>query len=211
MLNSLARSAVSRVTDPIGRGLLRLGLSPDLVTVIGTAGVVAGAITLLGTGHLFAGTVVVTIFVFFDLFDGAMARARGYGTDFGVVLDASCDRIADGAVFGALAYWAFVQADQPALGLAALLSLITGQIVSYIKARADSVNLRISGGLAERAERNVLGLVGAGLAGLGVPHVLAVCLWVLAVLSVVTVVQRLVQVRQAFLRRETPAGGLVDG
>ena len=206
MLNSLARAAVSKVTDPIGRGLLRLGLSPDLVTVIGTAGVVGGAIALLGTGHLFAGTMVVTFFVLFDLFDGAMARARGYGTTFGEVLDASCDRIADGAVFGALAYYAFVGLNQPALGAAALIALATGQIVSYIKARSDAVDLRISGGLAERAERNVLGLVGAGLHGLGVPYALAVCLWALAAASLITVVQRLIQVRQAYLDTGTAGG-----
>ena len=131
-----------------------------------------------------------------DLVDGAMARARGYGTDFGVVLDASCDRIADGAVFGALAYYAFTT-DQPWLGVAALICLVTGQVISYVKARADSVHLKIGGALAERAERNLLGLVGAGLAGLGVPYALDIGLWVLAVAGLVTVVQRLVQVHRA--------------
>ncbi|AZI57719.1 CDP-alcohol phosphatidyltransferase family protein [Nakamurella antarctica] len=201
MLNGLARDAVSRVTDPVGRGLLKLGLTPDAVTVIGTVGAVVGAIWLFGIGQLFAGTMVVTFFVLFDLFDGAMARARGYGTDFGVVLDASCDRIADGAVFGALAFYSFVYLDQPSVGVAALLSLVTGQVVSYIKARADSVGLTISGALAERAERNVLGLVGAGLQGLGVPHALEICLWILAAASVFTVVQRLLQVRAAYQQR----------
>ena len=119
-------------------GLLRAGLSPDLVTVIGTIGVVAGSVALLGTGHLFWGCMVVTVFVLADLVDGAMARARGYGTDFGVVLDASCDRIADGALFGALAFYAF-SSDQRVLGVAALICLVTGQVISYVKARADSV------------------------------------------------------------------------
>ena len=77
MLNSLARSSVSKVTDPIGRGLLRAGLSPDLITVIGTIGVVAGSVALLAPGYLFWGCMVVTIFVLADLVDGAMARARG--------------------------------------------------------------------------------------------------------------------------------------
>lgn len=199
MLNSLARSSVSKVTDPIGKGLLRAGLSPDLVTVLGTVGVVAGSVALIAPGHLFWGTMVVTVFVMFDLFDGAMARARGYGTDFGVVLDASCDRIADGALFGALAFYAF-SADQRVLGAAALICLVTGQVISYVKARADSVGLIIGGALAERAERNVLGLIGAGLAGVGVPHALDVCLWILAVAGLLTVVQRLVQVRRAAVK-----------
>jgi CDP-diacylglycerol--glycerol-3-phosphate 3-phosphatidyltransferase len=203
MLNSWARASVSKVTEPIGRGLLRTGLTPDVVTVVGTAGAVAGSVGLLARGDLFVGTVVVTVFVLFDLFDGAMARVRGFGTAFGVVLDASCDRIADAALFGSLAYFAFVHAGSRALGVAALLALGSGQVVSYIKARADSVSLPIKGAIAERAERNVLGLVGAGLSGLGVPYVLDVLLWLLAVASVVTVVQRLVQVRMAAVRADT--------
>ncbi len=203
MLNTFARSAVSKVADPVGRSLLRVGLSPDAVTLIGTAGVVAGAVVLFGLGELFAGTLVITAFVLMDLVDGAMARARGYSTDFGVVLDAGCDRVADGAVFGAIAYYCFTRADAPDIGVAALVCLVTAQVISYIKARADSVNLPIGGALAERAERNLLGLVGTGLAGLGVPHALAVLLWVLAAASVVTVVQRMLQVRQAYLARAT--------
>lgn len=197
MLNALARGSVSRVTDPIGRGLLRMGFTPDVVTVIGTVGAVAASLALFGTGHLFWGTMAVTAFVFFDLFDGAMARARGYGTDFGVVLDASCDRIADGALFGALAYYCLVDKQDKALGIACLIILVAGQVISYVKARADSVGLHIGGAIAERAERNVLGLVGAGLAGLGLPLALPICLWLLAAACLVTVVQRLLQVRRA--------------
>ena len=205
MLNALARASVSKVTDPVGRGLLRIGLSPDVVTVAGTVGVVGGSVGLIATGHLLAGTIVVTAFVLFDLLDGAMARARGFGTDFGVVLDASCDRIADGALFGSVAYYAFAHAASPPLGVAALVALVSGQVVSYVKARADSVALPIGGALAERAERNVLGLVGTGLAGIGVAYSLEVLLWVLAAACVVTVVQRLTQVRIAYLARERSA------
>lgn len=202
MLNALARASVSKVTDPIGRGLLRIGLSPDLVTLVGTVGVVGGSVGLIATGYLLAGTIVVTAFVLFDLLDGAMARARGYGTDFGVVLDASCDRVADGALFGSIAYYAFADAGSAPLGVAALVALVSGQVVSYVKARADSVSLPIGGALAERAERNVLGLVGTGLAGIGVPDGLEILLWVLAAGCVITVVQRLTQVRIAYLQRE---------
>lgn len=207
MLNSWARASVSKLTEPVGRGLLRAGLTPDAVTVLGTVGVVAGSVCLLATGHLFLGTVAVTVFVLFDLFDGAMARVRGFGTAFGVVLDASCDRIADAALFGSLAYFSFAHAGSTSLGIAALLALGAGQVVSYIKARADSVSLPIKGAIAERAERNVLGLVGAGLSGLGVPYALDVLLWLLAVASVATVVQRLVQVRMAAVRADAARRG----
>lgn len=204
MLNSFARVPVSKLSDPIGRFLLRTGLTPNIVTIIGTFGVVGGSVGLLATDQLFWGTVVVTVFVLFDLLDGAMARARGYGTPFGVVLDASCDRIADGALFGSIALWAFVYGESVHLGIAALIAVVGGHTVSYIKARADSVNLHISGGLAERAERNIIGLVGTGLAGLGVPLVLPILLWVLAVASALTVIQRLVQVHRAAVRQEAP-------
>ncbi|WP_029137293.1 phosphatidylinositol phosphate synthase [Nakamurella lactea] len=205
MLNSVARSAVSKVVDPIGRAFLRIGLTPDAVTLIGTAGVVIGAVVLFPLGHLLAGTLVITAFVLFDLIDGAMARARGHGTDFGVVLDATCDRIADGAVFGAIAYYCFTRGDAPEIGVAALICLVTAQVISYVKARADSVNLKIGGALAERAERNLLALFGTGLAGMGIPHVLAILLWILAAASAATVVQRLLQVRKAYLDRESTA------
>lgn len=206
MLNTFARSAVSKVVDPIGRAFLRIGLTPDTVTLIGTAGVVVGAIALLAFGQLFWGTVVITAFVLFDLVDGAMARARGHGTDFGVVLDATCDRIADGAVFGAIAYWCFTRGGVSEVGVAALVCLVTAQVISYVKARADSVDLPIGGALAERAERNLLALFGTGLEGLGVPHVLAVLLWILAAASVFTVAQRLWQVRRVHLQRAAGTG-----
>lgn len=202
MLNSLARGSVSKILDPIGRALLRTGLTPNMVTVIGTLGVVGGAIGLIATGNLLAGTIVITFFVLFDLLDGAMARARGHGTAFGVVLDASCDRLADGALFGSVAFYAFYYADSPQLGIAALLTMGLSQVVSYIKARADSVALMIGGSIAERAERNVLGLLGTGLAGFGVPFVLSILTWVLAAACLVTVVQRLLQVRLAAGRQD---------
>lgn len=199
MLNSIARGAVSTITDPIGRGLLKAGLSPNIITIVGTVVVCVGSIGLLAPGYLFVGTMVVTVFVFFDLFDGAMARAGGKSTPFGVVLDASCDRIADGAVFGSIAFYCFTS-GQRWLGVATLVSLVTGQVVSYVKARADSVNLPIGGALAERAERFLLSLFGTGLAGLGVPYALAILSWVLAVASTLTMVQRLVQVYLSYRR-----------
>ena len=197
MLNSIARATTSRVMDPIGRGLLRIGLSPDTVTVIGTIGAVAAATLLIGAGVLFWGTVAVTAFVLFDLVDGAMARARGYGTDYGIVLDASCDRLADGALFGAIAFYCFTQLDDRLLAVAALICLVAGQLISYIKARAEGAGLRVVGGLVERAERLILALVGTGLAGLGVPYALDVALWVLAAASVWTVGQRLAEARRS--------------
>jgi CDP-diacylglycerol--glycerol-3-phosphate 3-phosphatidyltransferase len=194
MLNIFARASVSRVTDPIGAWLVRSGLSPNTMTVIGTAGAVVGALWLFPTGHLLAGTFVVWGFAMFDLLDGAMARARGAGTKFGTVLDASCDRIADGALLAGITWYCFVIAKNLPLAAAALVCLVLAQVISYIKARAEATGLTADGGLVERAERLIITLVGAGLDGWGVPRALDVALWLLVGGSVFTVVQRMVAV-----------------
>lgn len=192
MLNAHARVHVNRVADPVGRWLVAHGVTANAVTVAGTLGTVAAALWFMPRGDLLAGALVVTVFVFFDLVDGAMARAGGgAGTPFGAILDSACDRIADGAVFCGLAWWALTIGHDHPTGAAALICLVSGQLVSYVKARAEGVGVDVDGGLVERAERLVIALVGAGLAGLGVPFALAVALWLLAAGSVWTVVQRL--------------------
>jgi len=196
MLNIFARASVSRVTDPIGAWLVRLGLTPNSVTVLGTLGTVAATLWFFPRGQLFVGTLAVTAFVLFDLLDGAMARAQGSGTPFGAVLDAGCDRIADGALFAALAWYAFDTGNRW-LAAASLISLVAAQVVSYVKARAEASGLSADGGLAERAERLIMVLVGSGLSGLGVPYILDVALWLCAALTAATVVQRLLSARRS--------------
>jgi CDP-diacylglycerol--glycerol-3-phosphate 3-phosphatidyltransferase len=161
--NIVARASVGRVTDPIGRALARRGVPPDLVTALGTAGSVAASLWFLPRGELVVGVLVITVFVLLDLVDGAMARAAGGGTRFGAVLDSTCDRLADGALFAGLTWWCLRLGDQPHTAVAAMLSLVAGQVVSYLKARAEAGGLSAQGGLVERAERLILALVGAGL------------------------------------------------
>ncbi len=204
MLNIFARASVSRVTDPIGERLVRVGLTPNAMTLIGTAGAVGFALWLFPTGHLLAGTLTVWGFVMLDLLDGAMARARGGGTKFGAVLDSTCDRIADGALMAAITWYAFAVAGSRALAAAALICLVLGQIISYIKARAEASGLSANVGLVERAERLIIALVGTGLQGFGVPHAVDVALWLLVAGSVITVGQRLVAVRQSADAAPTP-------
>ncbi|MDQ3404557.1 MAG: CDP-alcohol phosphatidyltransferase family protein [Actinomycetota bacterium] len=201
MLNIFARASVSRVTDPVGAWLVRTRLTPNAMTVIGTVGAVAGALWLFPTGHLLAGTFVVWGFAMFDLLDGAMARALGGGTRYGAVLDASCDRIADGALFCGIVWYCFAVGNRP-LAVAALVCLVLGQVVSYVKARAEASGLAADGGLVERAERLILTLAGTGLSGFGVPYALDVALWVLAAGSVYTVGQRLIAVRRSALEED---------
>ncbi len=205
MLNIHARTAVSKALEPLGGGLARVGVTPNVITVIGTVGVVVGCLAFFATGWWITGTVVVTAFVLLDLVDGAVARAGGRASAFGSVLDSSCDRIADAAIFGAVA-WYFARHDQRWMLLAALLCLVLGSLTSYIRARAEAAGLTATVGIAERAERLIAVLVGTALTGLGVPFVLAAALWLLVAASAITVGQRFATVyRQAHEPAREPA------
>ena len=207
MLNIFARASVSRVTDPIGVRLVRLGLTPNGMTLIGTAGAIGFSLWLFPAGHLLAGTFVVWGFMMLDLLDGAMARAQGGGTRFGGVLDSTCDRLADGALLAAIAWYAFEVAESRSLAAAALICLVLGQVVSYIKARAEAAGLSANVGLVERAERLIIALAGTGLTGFGIPYAVDVALWLLVAGSVITVVQRIVAVRRSATAIPTSEAG----
>ena len=191
MLSIRGRASVSKVTLPLGRALLRTGLTPDAMTVIGTVATVAAAVTLFPSGHLFWGAMVIWLFVMFDMLDGAMARARGGGTRFGAVLDATCDRIADGAIFAGLAWWCAWTVPHQWLFVATMICLVTSQVISYAKARAEASGLYGDGGLIERPDRLIIVLVGAGFTGLGLWWAIHVAMWLLAIGSVITVGQRM--------------------
>jgi phosphatidylinositol phosphate synthase len=194
----LTRAAFVKLTTPVARAFLRAGFTPDSITIIGTAASVIGALTLFPIGELFWGAVVVTFFVLADMLDGAMARESGGGTRFGAVLDATCDRIGDGAVFGGLLWWAAFGLHRPPLVVATLICLITSQVISYIKARAEASGLNGGGGIIERPERLIIVLVGAGLSDFPfypLPWALPIAMWVLAVASLITLGQRLHTVR----------------
>jgi CDP-diacylglycerol---glycerol-3-phosphate 3-phosphatidyltransferase len=197
MLNIFARASVSRVTDPVGAWLVRAGLSPNAVTVIGTCCAAVTALVCFPTNHLFIGSALVTVFVLFDLLDGSMAMTSGRVTRFGNELDDSCDRIVDGVVYGCITWWALVVAHDEIVGAAALISLVAAQVISYVKARAEAAGLDGNGGLVERAERFIIALVGTGLQGLGVPYAARIGLCLLAVLTVITVGQRLAAVQRS--------------
>src|SRR6201997_4902836 len=193
-----SRAAFAPLPEATARAALRIGLTPDAVTILGTIASVAGALTLFPMGRLFAGTLVVWFFVLFDMLDGAMARERGGGTRFGAVLDATCDRVSDGAVFCGLLWWIAFGLRDRLLVVATLICLVTSQVISYIKARAEASGLRGDGGIIERPERLIIVLVGAGVSDLPafpLPWALPVAMWLLAAASLVTCAQRLHRVR----------------
>ena len=194
----MTRAAYEKLSRPLAKAALRAGFTPDSITILGTAGTVLSALTLFPIGQLWWGAFSVCIFVLADMLDGAMARERGGGTRFGAVLDATCDRIGDGAVFCGLLWWATFGLESTSLIVATLICLVTSQVISYIKARAEASGLSGEGGLIERPERLIIVLVGAGLSGvpfLHMPWLVHVAMWVLAVASLVTVGQRLHSVR----------------
>ena len=200
MLNRFARALFTRIFTPIAAFLVRRGVSPDVVTLIGTVGVVAGALAFFPRGEFLWGTIVITCFVFSDLVDGTMARMSGRSSRWGAWLDSTLDRIGDAAVFGGIALYYAAEGDDLLLVALCLYCLAGGAVVSYARARAEGLGMTADVGITERADRLVVVLVATGLEGLGVPYVQALALWYVAVGSTVTIGQRALAVRRQALR-----------
>ena len=195
MLNRF-RDFWTKVISPVARLLLRLGVSPDAVTLVGTLGVSAGALWFFPRGQLLAGVLVITAFVFSDLLDGTMARMTGSSSKWGAFLDSTLDRLGDAAIFGGLVMYYVGPGDDDRLAALALYCLVMGSVTSYARARAESLGMEAKGGIAERADRLVAILVMTGLSAIfDLPWFIPLTLGVLAVASTVTVVQRILTVR----------------
>lgn len=197
MLSRFAQAFVRRLLTPLAWALLKLGIGPDAVTIVGTIGVCAGALWFYPRGEFWTGTLVVTLFVFSDTLDGTMARLSGRTSAWGAFLDSSLDRLGDAAVFGGLLLYFAGRPDGALTAWFAFACLAFGFLVSYVRARAEGLGMDAKGGIAERADRLVVALLATGLVGLfGWPHVvLTVVLGVLAVASAATVVQRMSSVK----------------
>lgn len=179
---------------------IRLGISPDVITLVGTLGVSAGALVFFPQGMLLTGVLVITAFVFSDLIDGAMARKLGRTSVFGAFFDSTLDRIGDAAVFGGLVLYFAGPGDSYLYLCLSLYCLVMGAVTSYARARAESLGMDAKGGLAERADRLVAILVMTGLGALlDLPILMEVTLWVLAAANTQTVVLRIWKVRRQAL------------
>jgi len=179
---------------------IKLGVSPDAVTLVGTIGVSAGALVFFPQGELLIGVLVITAFVFSDLIDGYMARTSGRVSKFGAFFDSTLDRIGDGAIFGGLVLYFAGPGDNYLYLCLSLYCLVMGAVTSYARARAESLGMDAKGGLAERADRLVLILVATGLTGLfDLPILIYVALWALAAANTQTVVVRVLKVRRQAL------------
>jgi CDP-diacylglycerol---glycerol-3-phosphate 3-phosphatidyltransferase len=200
------RARVRGFATPIAVGLGRLGLTPNHLTIIGFLGTCAAAIVAAGQGWQLAG-ILVLAFGIFDLFDGALARATGRASKFGAFLDSTLDRTGENLVYAGIAIGA-ASAGSIVVVVAAGLAMAFASVVTYARAKAEAVGLHGEVGFAPREVRLAvlgLGLVATGLAGGIGPdypwptsgqHWLTLALGAITILSVITILQRIVHVRR---------------
>ena len=196
MISAHLKPQVTRLINPVVKGAVRLGVTANGVTIVGAIGTVTSALYFYPRGDLFLGTLVICVFALSDLFDGAIARlTNGTGTQWGGFLDSTIDRVTDAAILiGVLLY--MVDRDNT-VAILILISLVTGGLIPYIRAKAESMSIECSGGFAERTERIVISLTAIGFYGLGVDFSLLVGFGLLGFVGVITVVQRMAIVFRA--------------
>jgi CDP-diacylglycerol--glycerol-3-phosphate 3-phosphatidyltransferase len=196
MLSVRFKPAVTRVITPVAKAALRIGITPNAVTWTGAIAVVASALFFFPRGQFLVGTVIISVMALSDLFDGTMARISEKGSStWGGFLDSTIDRITDSAILVGVTIYLIDKEDS--LSWVVVVTLVTGMLVPYIRAKAESMGIACSGGIAERTERLIISLVAIGFDGLGVPFILAVGMWILGLLGTYTVVQRMLIVKRA--------------
>ena len=196
MISRIVKPAVTRFITPVASFAVRMGVTPNAVTWIGALGVVVSSLYFYPRGDFFLGTAVISFFALSDLFDGTMARISHAGASrWGGFLDSTIDRITDSAVLIGLLIFLIESEDQ--LSIMVIITLVTGILVPYIRAKAEIFGIACSGGIAERTERLVISLSAIALHGLGVPYALTLGMWLLAILGLITVTQRLIIVKRS--------------
>ena len=196
MLSSV-RPAWEKAVTPIARGLLRIGLTANAVTIIGGVLSIAVAVLFFPRGWFWQGLLALIPVVIADGVDGTMARISGTSSRFGAALDATMDRLVDGAILGSLALYFVLQQNFWAVALA-MTALVFAQVTSYAKARGEAEGFTVEGGLLERGDRNVILFVAVLLAGFAVEWALPVAFAILSIGGAITVWQRMMQIsRQA--------------
>ncbi len=196
MISGIFKPAVTSFITPVARLALRIGITPNAVTLVGAVGVLCCALFFYPRGDFFLGSALVFIFALSDLFDGTMARLSETGSSrWGGFLDSAIDRITDSAILIGVAIYLIDRGDT--LSVVIMISLVTGMLIPYIRAKAEGMNICCEGGIAERTERLAISISAIAAHGLGVPYVLAVGMWLLAVLGSITVIQRMVTVKKA--------------
>ena len=188
--NSKARDIGKLIATPFAKVFIKLGFSPDLVTLVGTLGVVVSSIVFFSEGQFLVGSILFAMFVGLDAVDGTVARLLNRNSKWGAFFDSVLDRIADGVVLGSLAFY-FANAGEEIYFILSLVALLASEIVSYTKARAEGLGLNCDTGLAERPERVIIIVAGTFLTGLGINPALEISIWILTIVSIITVIQRM--------------------
>ena len=205
-------SLKARYTDGARRAFFKVGIvlagrhvTADMLTIVGLLMHVV-AVPLILSGHFVWTAAIFGVAAICDALDGAVARAGAGATRAGAFLDSTTDRISELLVFGALAMY-MARQERWLESAAVLVAMGAGQLVSYTRARAESLGVDCRVGLMSRPERIVVLVVGFLFAGwhLGDVSVLTMAVWVLAILTPLTVVHRMVHVMRK-LRAEGPAG-----
>ena len=196
MISAHLKPQVTRLINPVVKLAVRAGITANGVTIVGALGTLGSAFYFYPRGELFVGTLAICFFALSDLFDGAIARVtNGTGTAWGGFLDSTIDRVTDAAILiGVLLY--MIERDQT-VSILILISLVSGGLIPYIRAKAESMSIECSGGFAERTERVVLSLTAIGLYGLGIDYALIIGFSLLSAAGVFTVIQRMVIVYRA--------------
>lgn len=196
MASSAMKPLVTRAITPVAKFFLLIGLTPNAVTALGALFSVVTTFILIPTGHFFAASIIVSIFMLSDLFDGTMARISSKGpSKWGAFLDSTLDRISDSALLVATAIYLANNHDR--LAWVAASAVVFGILVPYTRSKAEGLNIECNKGFAERTERLIIALIAIGFHGLGAPYVLAIGFWFLALISAATTFQRLLIVKRA--------------
>ena len=195
--NANARRSVARIIDPVAKLLLRLKVTPDGITWFGCGATVVVSFAFLAQGKFLIGALLFGFFSLIDLLDGTMARMLGTAGPWGAFLDSTLDRVSDSAVICALIYF-YVNSEvslRNVVVIAGIVSLVMSLLTSYARAKAESLDAQCTVGIAERAERNLIIWIALLVSGL-VTDVMPYAFVLLAVVSTITVIQRMLFVRK---------------
>src|SRR3954451_854961 len=183
MFDGTFRAPIDKAVRPIGRLLRKTGLSPDHLTILGVL-VAIGAAFAIGNGSLYLGFALVILAAVPDLLDGALAKASNAASQRGAFFDSVADRVTDALLFGGVA-WYLLDTDGGHIALLPMAVMAVSFLISYERAKAESLGLSAKGGLMERAERVILLEAGLLFDSLLIP-----ILWIMLVLTAITAVQR---------------------
>lgn len=196
MLQHKLRAPVGVLINPLCRTLVKVGVRANHLTVIGAVGVSLASLYFFPQGKFLIGTIAVALFALLDLLDGTVARmSDSTPSKWGALLDSTVDRISDAMIVVGIAI--YLERETTTSVLLPFLVMLTGGLVSYVRARAESLGIECSVGVGERTERLIIILVGTFLFSLGVSGGLVVGLWLVLIVSTLTVAQRLAVVFKA--------------